>query len=908
MLNQLRGRLYRALAGAAGGAGQDLPPALESHRLHPVVAEAAERPVSLQAVQDKLAALWSAQVAGEIEEALDLLMSKERWRPVAKNLFVAAIRVASEKDPNRGLALGDRYLHRIPDSRAIRSLVRPHVKAGNFVRALALLELLEPGEWVDKRRPNIERKLKRAEWRPARELVHHTGYFSLQGTPAPALLLYGDLNMNLIDGSSIWLASLAEALTGCGLEVHVLLKWDIERSIVLESLKGLPGLRLIEPSEAGLPTLTPLEAVDAIEALDGIQGGYEHIILRGTIVSNLAASRKSLWKRISAYLTDFYKVEGDPPCVVIPDDRRAWFGDFTHLFERFFVQTPALRHVMEKELAVPAAQVVALPPMLPDALADRPPAARARSAGRRFRIGYAGKVAPRWGVLELVATAEAVAARGQPVEVHIIGDKVYPSTDLFPTFEDDITRALASPLVTWHRGLSRSATLEAMADMDLAWCYRDPHLELHTLELSTKLLECMALGVPILLLRSAINQELLGEDYPLFVEDRGELVDRLEQAAGGGRRVDFAAGRWREQVRSHAISALRSQALQPILRSVRRAATSKKIVLAGHDLKFIGELESHLKRLGHVVKRDDWEWGRPGDEARSRQLAKWADIAVCEWALANAVWYSQHLPAGKRLVVRLHNQEVRQRGRVFPPSIAYDRVDAMVFVSDESRRRAVASFGWSEDRMVTVPNFVNVDVMARPKREAARRTAAIVGIIPRLKRLDRALDLIGAVRAKDPAFRLVVKGHLPADLPWLAARPDELPYFDQQLGRIESDPVLAAGVTLDPFEPRLSAFYQDIGYVLSPSDLESFHYSVAEGAASGAIPIVWPWEGADAHYPAEWIVAGDAEAKERLLALAAMSDAERARLGADCREVIRERYGLPVVLDRLADLVLGTSA
>ncbi|HEY8142579.1 MAG TPA: hypothetical protein VIG06_07910, partial [Kofleriaceae bacterium] len=280
--------------------------------------------------------------------------------------------------------------------------------------------------------------------------------------------------------------------------------------------------------------------------------------------------------------------------------------------------------------------------------------------------------------------------------------------------------------------------------------------------------------------------------------------------------------------------------------------------------------------------------------------------AVCEWALANAVWYSQHLPAGKRLVVRLHNQEVRQRGRVFPPSIAYDRVDAMVFVSDESRRRAVASFGWSEDRMVTVPNFVNVDVMARPKREAAGRTAAIIGIIPRLKRLDRALDLIAAVREKDPAFRLLVKGHLPADLPWLASRPDELPYFDQQLGRIESDPLLAAGVTLDPFEPRLAAFYQDVGYVLSPSDFESFHYSVAEGAASGAIPIVWPWEGADAHYPKDWIVAGDAEAKERLLSLAAMSDAERARLGAGCREVIRERYGLPVILERLTDVVLGS--
>jgi glycosyltransferase involved in cell wall biosynthesis len=904
MLNHLRGRLYKALTGA-GQAGE-IPRELEGHRLAPVLVLAAQRPVKLQAVQDQMAALWQGGIAGEIEELLEELSKTERWRPLARNLFVAAIRVVCERDLVRGLTMADRFLHRIPDNRAIRSLVRPHVKAGNFMRALALLELLEPGEWVDQRRPGIERKLKRAEWRPERHLIHHSGYFSLKDTPPPALLLYGDLNMNLIDGSSIWLASFAEALTGCGLDVHILLKWDIERSILLESLMGRPGVRLIEPSEAGLPTLTPQEAADTIEALDGIQGGYEHIVLRGTIVSNLAASKKTLWKRISAYLTDFYMVFGDPPRVTISDETRSWFADFARLFERFFVQTPALGDFMARELEVRSDKVVALPPMLPDALVARAtPPQVARAAGAPLRIGYAGKISPRWGVLELVATAEALAARGHPVEVHVIGDKVYPSTEAFPTFEEDITRALSSPVVTWHRGLSRAATLQAMVGMDVAWCYRDPQLELHTLELSTKLLECIALGVPVLLLRSAINSELLGDDYPLMLDELGQAGGVLEDVLAGRRAVDFTAPRWRDKVQSHAIAAIRERTLAPLLARRVRSPAARKIVLAGHDLKFVGELESHLKRLGHVVKRDDWEWGRPGDEARSRQLVHWADVVFCEWALANAVWYSERLPAGKRLVVRLHNQEVRQRGRVFPPKIAFDRVDAMIFVSDESRARAVESFGWKDERLTTVPNFVNVDLLARPKHPGAGRTLAMVGIIPKLKRLDRALDLIAALRREDPAFRLLVKGHLPADLPWLASRPDELPYFEKQLGRIDGEPLLAAGVTLDPFEPRLGRFYQKVGFVLSPSDLESFHYAVAEGAASGAIPIVWPWEGAELHYPKSWIVSGDDQARARIRELAARSDGERARLGEECRAVIRERYDLSVLLPRLTELILG---
>jgi glycosyltransferase involved in cell wall biosynthesis len=906
MMNRFRGRLVKALGGRPPQKPPDeTPRKLADHRLYPVLVAAAQRPVNLQTVQDQITALWREGTAAELEDVLDELLRGDRWRPLARNFFAAAVRVVSANDAARGVWLGEKYLFRIPDRRAIRSLVRPNMRVGNFARALALLELLEADDWVEQRRALVEKKFRRSLWRPEREIIRHPGYWSLLETPPPAILLYGDLNMNLIDGSSIWLASCAEALTGCGLDVHVLLKCDIERSLLLESLAGLPGLRLIEPSEAGLPALQPQEAIDVIEALDGLQGGYEHIVLRGTVVSNLAADRKSLWRRVSPYLTDFYRVDDDPPKLVIPDETRAWFADFVHLFERFFVQTPALADVMVKELGVRREQVVALPPLLPDALVARARPRAPRAAGRPFRIGYAGKLAPRWGVLELVATAEALATRGRSIEVHIIGDKIYDSNDDFPTFAEDVAVALASPLVTWHRGLSRSATMDAMADMDLAWCYRDPYLELHTLELSTKLLECMALGVPVFLLRSPINEQLLGSDYPLFVQDLQALDVRLEEAVDGCHTVDFTAPRWRELVRRHSIAAVRAGSIAPIMQPVVRSPAARKIVLAGHDLKFIGELESHLKRLGHVVRRDDWEWGHPADEARSRQLLIWADVVVCEWALANAVWYSERLEPGKRLVVRLHNQEVRQRGSVFPPKIAFDRVDAMVFVSDESRRRAVEMFGWGDDRLVTIPNFVNVDVLARPKSDGAGRTLAMVGVLPRLKRLDRALDLVAGLRATDPSFRLLVKGHLPVDQPWLASRPGEVPYFDEQLRRIETDPVLAAGVTLDPFEPRLATFYQDVGYVLSPSDLESFHYAVAEGAASGAVPIVWPWEGAELHYPADWIVKDGDEARDRILALAAAGEDERRRHGEACREVIRERYGLSTVLPRLTEVVLG---
>jgi hypothetical protein len=49
-------------------------------------------------------------------------------------------------------------------------------------------------------------------------------------------------------------------------------------------------------------------------------------------------------------------------------------------------------------------------------------------------------------------------------------------------------------------------------------------------------------------------------------------------------------------------------------------------------------------------------------------------------------------------------------------------------------------------------------------------------------------------------------------------------------------------------------WYAGIDYVLSTSDFESFHFTVADGTASGCMPIILPWEGADEIYPKEWVV------------------------------------------------------
>jgi hypothetical protein len=49
----------------------------------------------------------------------------------------------------------------------------------------------------------------------------------------------------------------------------------------------------------------------------------------------------------------------------------------------------------------------------------------------------------------------------------------------------------------------------------------------------------------------------------------------------------------------------------------------------------------------------------------------------------------------------------------------------------------------------------------------------------------------------------------------------------------------------------MPAWYADKGYVISTSLFESFHYSIAEGMASGLLPLIHHWYGADFLYPRE---------------------------------------------------------
>lgn len=307
-------------------------------------------------------------------------------------------------------------------------------------------------------------------------------------------------------------------------------------------------------------------------------------------------------------------------------------------------------------------------------------------------------------------------------------------------------------------------------------------------------------------------------------------------------------------------------------------------MFTGHNLHFIEELIQRFSLDGHTVLRDQWKGHAIHDEDTSYSLLEQADILICEWALGNSVWYSNHKKPNQRLYIRFHRQEIETE---YPQKIIWDSVDKMIFVSPVIQQKAIEKFSIPPRKTAFIPNYVNTSKFSLSKSSNSEHTIGMLGSVPRLKRLDSALDILKIVRLKQPRFSLRIKGKLPEDYPWMLKREEEMNWYKTQFDRIESDPVLNGHVYFDEWGQNVPQWFKKINYILSVSDYEGSHQAVAEGAASGAVPTILKWDGADQIYPSDWCF-DDLES----VAQAILKQSTAPHNGRKWSRVIRKRYDI----------------
>ena len=110
---------------------------------------------------------------------------------------------------------------------------------------------------------------------------------------------------------------------------------------------------------------------------------------------------------------------------------------------------------------------------------------------------------------------------------------------------------------------------------------------------------------------------------------------------------------------------------------------------------------------------------------------------------------------------------------------------------------------------------------------------------------------------------------------WVWQLPAEREHYSDALRRVQRSPLLRDAVVFDDAGPDVAAWLRRVGFVLSTSDDESFHVAPAEGMASGAVPVIRHWPGAETIYDPRWISENPAEMAASIAALASPDDLAR---------------------------------
>lgn len=255
-----------------------------------------------------------------------------------------------------------------------------------------------------------------------------------------------------------------------------------------------------------------------------------------------------------------------------------------------------------------------------------------------------------------------------------------------------------------------------------------------------------------------------------------------------------------------------------------------------------------------------------------RPHLEWADTVFVDWCTVTPAVLTLVDPGSTRVMVRLHSVEAFTE---WPHLIDFSRVDDLVFVSEHLRdlvHRTIPELtAAGAPRSLVLTNAMELRRSARPKPPGARFTLGLVGVNAVAKDPLWGVEVLRLLRERDDRYRLVLIGD---DRPTPRTAPERT-YFQRLAAALDELEGLGAARRLGPTDD-VPAALTEVGVILSTSVRESFHCGLAEGAASGAVPVVrdWPFfakreRGARTLFPAGWVVGSPAEAAERILACTA---------------------------------------
>lgn len=321
----------------------------------------------------------------------------------------------------------------------------------------------------------------------------------------------------------------------------------------------------------------------------------------------------------------------------------------------------------------------------------------------------------------------------------------------------------------------------------------------------------------------------LCQESKLFKE-AGILLQRHESLSALTGETKLSIHRWRDQLAQCNEDGTSARTITTRTNAPVAEVSGLRILFLAQHTMFIGDIVARLAKKNQVTVSAERQPGK------LRELIAQADLVWLEWCDDTAIAVSR-LPKTCPIVCRLHSYELFND---WPSKVDWSAIDHLILVS-ESVQELLATWHRVVVPQSVIHNGVDCTRFSVPAGKKRTKKIASVGYINYKKNPALLLHAFRAIHQYDPSYTLHIAGE--HQDPRIAL------YFDNYLRRHPLP------VVFDGWVEQMPEWYADKSYVMSTSLFESFHYSIAEGMASGLLPLVHDWYGADRLYPPETLFA-----------------------------------------------------
>ncbi|MFJ8068607.1 hypothetical protein ACIQZD_06565 [Peribacillus sp. NPDC096447] len=358
------------------------------------------------------------------------------------------------------------------------------------------------------------------------------------------VLLFGFIDMNSMDGSAVFLSSLASTIAlDSNIEVDLLLASPVKRDILIQPLEKFDNITILNPFVDPFFSATDDEWVkkgvidfDIAEMLIThywSQKGYDWLFVRSIETVEKIAKHKHIIKNTLVYATGLTHIGQDV------DEEK--FESIKNIYDQcayFLCQTEEMcEFVIEiLNLNKEKNKVSLLTPMIPNIESAE------GQTRLKNKLVYTGKFDPDWKTIPIITAFKELKREIPNLSLDVAGDKFKWVKDDSQFKEEAAYLLKNTDGLTWYGALTRENAQQLIVNSDIGITWRSEEMD-SSLELSTKLLEYGILRKAVIMNPTKMHIKLFGEDYPLYAVTEKDFRDTVKLALSNKDIYEFAAKR-----------------------------------------------------------------------------------------------------------------------------------------------------------------------------------------------------------------------------------------------------------------------------------------------------------------------------------------------------------------------------